>query len=315
MIVDGHDDQIWGLCTYDNWICTGGYDNCIKIWEKNCKHNNETYLFPEVLNDKGRPENEKVVSCAWSADGSLIAAGTESSKVALFGFDRTAQPGSQLKLLEIYQIPPKHKPTVEAVDYCRFSNDNALLAVAHMDSSTYIFDISDRKLDRWPRGLSEVAAPSHVCFSADNNMLQVFTRDYEISYWRIDTEKRRAARVTTIPDPDDTKWVGDPLIAGWDVQGLYQPEWDGTDLNDCAVTGSGANALVASGDDYGWVRLHNYPAVNRESHKKYQAHSAFVVGVEWTGPGDYLVTVGGNDYAIFQWKLSRSFQGKEVSVL
>jgi len=233
-------------------------------------------------------------------DGSLIAAGTESSKVALFGFNDGSTP--KASLLEIFQIPKKSKnASLEAVDYLRFSADNTLLAVAHMDSQTYIFDISKQTLKDglWKKGLGEVAAPSHVQFSADNTMLRVFTRDYEISYWKLEALGRRAKRVTTIPDPDEVKWSGDPLIAGWDVQGLYQADWDGTDLNDAAVSKN----LIASGDDYGWVRLHNYPAINREQHKGYQAHSAFVVGVEWTGSGDYLMTVGGNDYAIFQWKL------------
>jgi len=96
------------------------------------------------------------------------------------------------------------------------------------------------------------------------------------------------------------------LIAGWDVEGLYQAEWDGTDLNDAAVDPTGK--YIASGDDFGWVRLHNYPAIDREAHKKYQAHSAFVVGVEWTGAGDYLATIGGNDYSLFQWRLKKSTQ-------
>merc|ERR1712100_151730 len=132
-----------------------------------------------------------------------------------------------------------------------------------MDSRTYIFDISKMKLDCWKRGLSEVAAPSHLQFSADHTMLRVFTRDYEISHWELDSDRRRGKRYTYLPDPDEVKWAGDPLIAGWDVQGLYQEEWDGTDLNDAAVLSSGDSPLIASGDDYGWVRLHNYPALAR----------------------------------------------------
>lgn len=302
MIVDGHDDQVWGLCSHSTlpYVCTGGYDGCLKIWDNDKRVNVETFIFPDILRDDGKAELEKIVTCAWSEDGSMIAAGTESSKVALLGFDSGGSPGNQVSLLHMYVIPKKSKnASVESVSYCRFSADNTLMAVAHMDARTYIFDIAEKKLRCWNGGLNEVAAPSHVQFSADNTMVRVFTRDYEISYWKLDSEARRSARITTIPDPDLVKWAGDPLIAGWDVQGLYQADWDGTDLNDACVS----NNLVASGDDYGWVRLHNYPAINRDMHKKYQAHSAFVVGTEWTGKGDYLMTVGGIDYAIFQWKL------------
>lgn len=316
MVVDGHDDQIWGLCTYGEFICTGGWDNVIKIWNKDTKRNIETYQFPQTTDEKGRLSMEKVVTCAWSADGSLIATGTESSKVTLFAFDVKGVEGKQLQFLQSYEIPPNTKnASSEAVDYCRFSADNKFLAVAHMNSSSYIFDISQRTLDLWPQRLREVAAPSHLRWSEDNTMLAAFTRDYEISYWKLDTGSRKCKRVTNIPDPDVVMWTGDPLIAGWDVQGLYQDEWDGTDLNDAAVTGTGSDALIASGDDYGIVRLHNYPCINNKISKMYHCHSAFVVGVEWTGPGDYLLTVGGNDYAIFQWKLSRTFRGKVTTAL
>ena len=60
------------------------------------------------------------------------------------------------------------------------------------------------------------------------------------------------------------KWAGDPLIAGWDTEGLYQQGWDGTDLNDATLTSD--RKFVCSGDDFGCVRLHAYPAVsNAES--------------------------------------------------
>lgn len=309
MVVDGHDDQIWGLATHSKLplVLTGGWDNCIKLWDKDKRINIETFLFPEVMVDD-KPFVEKVQTCAWSDDGALIAAGTEDSKVALWAFDASAPAGSQLKHLETYQIPEKSKNAQrEAVDCLRFSADNNLLAVGHMDSNTYIFDISKKKLTQWKGRLKEVAAPSHLCWSADNTMLQVFTRDYEISYWKIDEPAQKFKRITTVPDPDLVKWSGDPLIAGWDVQGLYQADWDGTDLNDATVANN--KKLIATGDDYGWVRLHNYPCITNEVCKQYQAHSAFVVGVEWTGDDgsdEYLMTVGGNDYAIFQWRLSNA---------
>lgn len=309
MIIDGHDDQIWGLCTHSSLplIITGGYDNCIKLWDKDKKKNIETFLFPEVTLDDGKIFTEKVLTCSWSDDGAFVAAGTEDSKVALWAFDESGGEGKQLQHLQTYQIPEKSANAQrEAVDCLSFSADSKLLAVGHMDSNTYIFDISKKKLDPWKGRLKEVAAPSHLRWSADNTMLQVFTRDYEISYWQIDLEKQKFKRVTTIPDPDEVKFSGDPLIAGWDVQGLYQADWDGTDLNDATVSGSGK--LIATGDDYGWVRLHNYPSITNEVCKQYQAHSAFVVGVEWvrSSGAEFLFTVGGNDYAIFQWKLTNA---------
>jgi len=115
--------------------------------------------------------------------------------------------------------------------------------------------------------------------------------------------KKTGEFLTKIPDPDLVQWDGDPLVAGWDVVGLYQRGWDGTDLNDTALTSD--STLIASGDDFGTVRLHNYPAVDPEACRTYNGHAEFVVGLDFLADDSYLFTVGGADMSIFQWKLVR----------
>merc|ERR1711964_192424 len=126
------------------------------------------------------------------------------------------------------------------VDYVRFSPDSTFVGVAHMDSNTYIFELDDAgKLSPWHKGIPEAAAPSHLRFNTEGNMLTVFTRDYEITYHNLDRLHKRTTRHPHPPDPDIAKWAGDPLPGGWDVEGLYQHDWDGTDLNDCAIDRDG----------------------------------------------------------------------------
>ncbi len=108
--------------------------------------------------------------------------------------------------------------------------------------------------------------------------------------------------------PDKLKWGGDPLIAGWDTEGLYQAGWDGTDLNDATLTSD--SKLVVSGDDYGTIRLHNYPAIDKEACKAYTGHAEFVVGVEFLRDDSQLISCGGDDMAIFQWKLKEAYSIK-----
>merc|ERR1711971_694637 len=84
----------------------------------------------------------------------------------------------------------------------------------------------------------------------------------------------------------------------------YQKGWDGTDLNDASLTQD--RALIASGDDYGKVRLHNYPSTDNKTCAVYEGHAEFVVGVEFLRDDSQLLTTGGADMAIFQWKLHRT---------
>merc|ERR1712087_902362 len=273
VITDGHDGQIWALATSPTHqlFATGGYDNAVKVWNAETMRCIATYEF-ELGADGVPAKGYQFCSGHWSNNGDILAFGTEDSNIALFTF-RGGDEGT-LNFVRMINIPPKSENAeVEGVAYLRFSADSTLLAAAHMDSNMYIFSIT---------GIDSDAPEAEV--------------------WP--PLKHIAAQ----PDPDEVKWADDPLIAGWDTQGLYQKGWDGTDLNDATLTSDGK--LIASGDDYGCVRLHNYPAVDPSVCLEYRGHAEFVVGVEFLRDDSQLITCGGNDMAIFQWKVIKGGKGK-----
>jgi len=305
IIIDGHDDQVWGLTTcnkegYEHFYITGGFDGVMKIWDCKTRDIIDTYEF-EQEEGKGRKE---IVNCIWSNDGMLVAAGSEDGWVYLFTwFENRA-----LELVAQYEFPVKKGREAEGVSYMRFSEDDDILAVAHMDANLYCFTVTGYEknwtLEPW-KAANHRAAPTHIQWSADGTIVKVLTRDYEIAHWMVDRETRSLKFYPHQPDPDEVKWAGDPLVAGWDVQGCYQAEWDGTDLNDVTLSGDGQ--FLVAGDDFGMVRMYKYPAVSNkpEAHRMYLGHSSFVVGVEFCRDDKYLITCGGNDMAIFQWKLEK----------
>ena len=81
---------------------------------------------------------------------------------------------------------------------------------------------------------------------------------------------------------------------------------NGTDLNDATLTSDGK--LIASGDDYGQVRLHNYPSTDPKTCGVYSGHIEFVVGVEFLRDDTQLITAGGEDMAVFQWRLHKNYK-------
>jgi len=52
VIVDGHDGQIWALCTSpkEKLFATGGYDNAVKVWDAEIMKCIATYEF-EITDD------------------------------------------------------------------------------------------------------------------------------------------------------------------------------------------------------------------------------------------------------------------------
>lgn len=308
VVVDGHDGQIWALSTSPTaaLFATGGYDNAVKIWDAQTMKCVATHEF-EITDDMPR-KGYQFCSGAWSPKGDILVFGTEDSNVAIFTFREGV-----LTFVKIENIPPKNDHAeIEGVSYLRFSPDGTLLAAAHMDSNMYIYTVTNieetPEFERWSP-LKHTAAPTNLQFSEDGKMVKTLTRSYEICHFNLDSEKKKGKFESHQPDPDEVKWADDPLIAGWDTQGLYQDGWDGTDLNDAAVTND--RRLIVSGDDYGCVRLHNYPAIDNTACLEYRGHAEFVVGVEFLADSSQLITCGGNDMAIFQWKVMKGGKGKK----
>ncbi|ETO26201.1 hypothetical protein RFI_10939 [Reticulomyxa filosa] len=331
MVIDGHDGQIWGVVAHptDRTFITAGWDKAVKIWDPAIHHCTGTYEF----SDKDTPEDhinkknnnnsssnnnesdEKTTSpkassspsaekwqlqnCAISGDGKWIAVGTTSSTLAILSYPK-------LELKATHFIPLANvNNALEGIEFLKWSPNNEYLAVAHGDAHCYIINVNvgddeNITLKQW-KGLNHRAAPSHLQWSTDGTIVKCLTRDYEVVHWLLDFSKKTAEFSTKIPDPDKVQWHGDPLVAGWDVQGLYQRGWDGTDLNATSLTSD--SRLIASGDDFGTVRLHNYPAIDSEACRAYNGHAEFVVGVDFLNDDSYLLSVGGADMSIFQWKV------------
>jgi WD40 repeat protein len=60
--------------------------------------------------------------------------------------------------------------------------------------------------------------------------------------------------------------------------------------------------LIATGDDYGLVNIYRNPA--RENHKclSYRGHSEHVTRILFTHDDEYLISIGGMDQTVIQWK-------------
>jgi len=329
VLIDGHDGAIWGLATcpvkgYEHYYLTGGHDNVVKLWDADKRKVVDTYEFEIPEGDKG----EEVMCAVWSNDGRYIAVGTMASNLYLLTWedqnDGKIDGINKLGCVTAFHIGAKEGRDLEEIAQLRFSPSGNELAVAHMDSNLYIFTIEPEEdpesgiqyvqFYQWA-AIPHRAAPTHIQWSEDGSFVKTFTRDYEISHFVVDSKSRRTAHFPFTPDPDKVEWSDDPLIAGWEVEGCYQQEWDGTDLND--VTLSNDNKFCFTGDDFGLVRVHNYPAISNDpAHcEKYAGHSSFVVGVEMCRDDKFLISVGGNDMAIFQWKITKGAKPEKQKVV
>ena len=118
-------------------------------------------------------------------------------------------------------------------------------------------------------------------------------------------EQRDTRRQTTWRPEADTEWDEWTCVLGFPVMGIWPNGSDGTDVN--SVHASNDKQHLVVGDDHGHVRLLNNPCVVEDAPSKdYGGHSSHVMNVKYLYDDTHVVSVGGNDMAVFQWKVLAS---------
>ena len=179
----------------------------------------------------------------------------------------------------------------------------------------------------------------HLDWDVDSRILQSNCNAYELLYWQAD-RLSPGLGLQIRHDQRDTKWATWTCINGFDVMGMFPTDYDNTDINVVARSLPPAHdeseKYLAVATDFGAVLLFNYPAVVKGGpYFFYPGHSSHVANVKWlprckdrtvppkrpdTAPRDWpqqlpwppdqwppeqqlLVSAGGADRSIFQWRL------------
>lgn len=125
-------------------------------------------------------------------------------------------------------------------------------------------------------------------------------------------------------------WASWSCVLGPEVSGIWPKYSNLTEIN--AVDANQAAAVLVSGDDLGLVKLFRFPCLRKGSNhqliasplltshlltssssldiisckgakfKKYSGHSAHITNVRWSHDLQWVLTTGGADHALFQWR-------------
>ena len=199
----------------------------------------------------------------------------------------------------------------------KFSNQ--ALAVAAHDNQIYLYNAQTFTLRCRCKGHS--GSVLHIDFSQDGRVLQSTCNSYELLFWDVNSGKQ----ITHASSLRDQKWNSFTCPLGWPVQGIWPKCADGTDINAVDLYQSNNDVqlikdklcnqyvgLLATVDDFGKVKLFNSPAEKAGAACiEYRGHSAHVTNCRFTSKPEmgkhnyetYLLTTGGEDRAIMQWKL------------
>ena len=194
------------------------------------------------------------------------------------------------------------KEAKQWISKIKFSPDGSVLAVGSRDNSIYTYSVA-QQFKRKSKFSKHNAGILDFDFSEDGKYVQSTCSAYELLFSDPSNGAQLASGATLLANE---KWNSMTCSLGWSVMGIWSGTMDGSDVNSVDRSkSSDNNSLLAVGDDSGRVNVYRYPATLEDKdgapHHQYLGHSSFVTMVRWVSD-KYLISTGGNDKCVFQWK-------------
>ncbi|XP_031132571.1 echinoderm microtubule-associated protein-like 4 isoform X2 [Sander lucioperca] len=277
--VQGHTDELWGLASHpsSSVFLTCAQDRLVCVWSSE----DHRLQWSRTLEEHGH--------CAdFHPSGAVVAIGTHSGKWYVLDAETT-------------DLVAIHTDGNEQLSVMRFSVDGTLLAVGSHDNFIYLYNVSERgrKYSRYGKCSGHSSYITHLDWSPDNNFIMSNSGDYEILYWDVPNGCKLIRNRSECKDID---WASYTCVLGYHVFGVWPEGSDGTDIN--ALIRSHNRKVIALADDFCKVHLFAYPcSTPKAPSHKYSAHSSHVTNVSFLFNDSHLISTGGKDTSIMQWRL------------
>ena len=325
VMVEGQSGDVTGLAPHPlrpNLYATACADGSIYVWDSYLKKNLRDWEITRQRDGNGRPgsgkgfyKGEVLVPrvCCFSKQGDLLAVGTGGEHGGVVNSPDHPDRGG---VLQVFEVEPKMfesksldaadeewSPRMifevhhaqEGIEAVRFSPNGRLLAVANRDNFIDIYDVADQ-FRRVGRCHGHSSAVLQLDWSADGKVLMSNSLDHEALMWDI------RGRPAVDQSQRDTEWDTWTCQLGFPVMGIWSDNMDGTDINAVDRSSRGGHVVVA--DDNGQVRMLNFPCViDKAPSHAFPGHSSHVPNVRWLADDRRVVSAGGHDRTLFQWRI------------
>ncbi|KAM7375782.1 hypothetical protein PAMP_005554 [Pampus punctatissimus] len=285
LIMQGHcEGELWALAVHPTkpLAMTGSDDRSVRIWS----------LIDHAL--IARCNMEEPIRCAAvSTDGIHLALGMKDGSFTVLRVR---------DMTEVVHI----KDRKEAIHELKYSPDGAHLAVGSNDNSVDIYGVVQR-YKKVGECIGSNSFITHMDWSTDSKHLQTNDGSGRRLFYRMPSGKE----VTNREELKLVQWASWTCVLGPEVNGIWPKYSDINDIN--SVDANFNNQVLVTADDYGLVKLLRYPCVKKGAKfKKYLGHSAHITNARWSHDYQWVITIGGADHSVFQWKFVPERKSKEA---
>ncbi|XP_025911778.1 echinoderm microtubule-associated protein-like 3 [Apteryx rowi] len=279
-IVQGHTDELWGLATHPSrsLFLTCGHDRQLCVWDSR----EHALAWSLALEDTGL--------CAdFHPGGHVVAVGLQTGRWLVLDAETRQVLASGAD------------GSGEQLSVVRYSPDGEFLAVGSHDNVIYIYGVGERgrKYSRFGRCAGHSSFITHLDWSKDSRFIMSNSGDYEILYWDV---AGGCKLLRNRFESRDREWATYTCVLGFHVFGVWPDGSDGTDIN--SLCRSHDERVVAVADDFCKVHLFQYPCARAKAPSHvYGGHGSHVTNVRFSHDDVHLVSLGGKDTSIFQWRV------------
>uniref|UniRef100_A0A8D2Q7X7 EMAP like 3 n=1 Tax=Varanus komodoensis TaxID=61221 RepID=A0A8D2Q7X7_VARKO len=277
--LQGHTDELWGLGTHPSrdLFVTCGYDRQLCMWDGG----EHTLAWSVTLEETGL--------CAdFHPSGRVVTVGLSTGRWVVVD-------------TETLQVLSGYTDGNEQLSVVRYSPNGEFLAIGSHDNFIYIYSVeeSEHKYTRFGRCVGHSSFITHLDWSKDGKFIMSNSGDYEILYWDV---AGGCKLLRNRFENRDREWASYTCVLGFHVFGVWPDGSDGTDIN--SLCRSHHERVVAVADDFCKVHLFQYPCAKPKAPSLvYGGHGSHVTNVRFTHDDGYLISMGGKDTSIFQWRV------------
>ncbi|XP_076879607.1 echinoderm microtubule-associated protein-like 6 isoform X2 [Brachyhypopomus gauderio] len=274
LVMQGHSEgELWALDLHPKQTIavTGSDDRSVRLWS----------LSDHTLVARCNME-EAIRSVSFNSDGSQLALGMKDGSFTVLRVR---------DMTEVVHI----KDRKEVIHELKFSPDGSYLAVGSNDGLVDVYAVAQRykKVGECNKSTCFI---THLDWSVDSRFLQTNDGAGERLFYRMPAGKHLPKE-----EAKGIHWMTWTSVLGPEVNGIWPKYSNVNDIN--SVDANYSNAVLVTGDDFGLVKLFRFPCVKKAAKfKKYIGHSAHVTNVRWSHDLQWVVSTGGADHSVFQWR-------------